>query len=360
MNMDWNDKAIATRPGEELPISRLEACLLDHLPNTSGPLTIKQFPGGYSNLTYLISMGDTEYVLRRPPVGAKVKSGHDMGREYRILSGLKSVDHKVPTPFYYTEDLTIIGSPFYVMERVRGVILRHGMPQDMYPKADKMKKISTAWLDTLIRLHQVDPQQAGLGDLGRPQGYVDRQISGWGKRYYQAKTDDFSKIDFIIKWLNEHQITSRHISLIHNDFKYDNLILNPDDWTKVSAVLDWEMATLGDPLMDLGTSLGYWVNPSDPDEMKDLQFSPTHLAGNLTREEIIHQYELKTGRIMENPVFYYVYGLLKIAVIIQQIYYRYQQGLTQDPRFASLPTAMKQISLIAEQAIKKNKIDNLI
>ena len=358
--MDWNDKAIATRPGEGLPVSRLQACLLDHLPNVSGTLKVKQFPGGYSNLTYLVSMGENEYVLRRPPVGAKVKSGHDMGREYRILSGLKSVYQKVPTPIYYTEDFTIIGAPFYVMERVRGVILRHGMPKDMHPEAEKMKEISTAWLDTLVELHEVDHQRAGLDDLGRPDGYIERQISGWGKRYYQAKTDDLSKIDFIIKWLNEQRMTSHHVSLIHNDFKYDNLILSPDDWTTVSAVLDWEMATIGDPLMDLGTSLGYWINPGDPGDMKGLQFTPSHLPGNLTREDIIHQYELKTGRTMENPVFYYVYGLLKIAVIIQQIYYRYQQGLTQDPRFASLLTTIKQISIIAEQAIKRNKIDNLI
>ena len=359
VNKNWLDKAVEPRSGEELPVASLQECLLTNLPGTSGILQVHQFPGGFSNLTYQITLGVNTYVLRRPPFGAKIKSGHDMAREFRILSCLKTHYHKVPTPLYFTEDTSIIGAPFYIMERIEGVILRAGMPKEMYPDAQKMRAISEAWLETLVELHAVDPSVEGIAELGRPEGYIERQILGWGKRYELSKTNELPKVDFVIKWLAANQPKEQHTAIIHNDFKYDNLILKPENWEEVSAVLDWEMATVGDPLMDLGTSLGYWINPNDIDTMRDFQFSPSFLPGNLTREEIVHQYTLKTGRAIDSPVFYYVYGLLKIAVIVQQIYYRYQLGLTKDERFGRLLNVIDQISVVASRAIERKKIDNL-
>lgn len=359
MELQKIDTATTTRKGEELPLEPLQNYLLGNLPRATGKLQVAQFPGGYSNLTYLITLGSREYVLRRPPLGAKVKSGHDMSREFRILSGLRPHYPKVPSPLIYCEDETIIGAPFYVMERIKGVILRYQMPPEMYPREKQMEQIARSWLDTLMELHEVDYEGAGLGDLGRPQGYVGRQISGWGKRYLAAKTDEVPNLERAFKWLETNQPRESDVSLIHNDFKYDNLILDPDDWTRVLAVLDWEMATLGDPLMDLGTSLGYWVNPHDPELMKGMRLNLSFLPGNPTRGEIVHQYALKTGRSIDDPVFYYVYGLIKIAVIIQQIYLRYQKGLTKDPRFATLMEGVTAIGQIAHRAIENKKIDDL-
>ena len=356
---NWNDKASETRKGEELDIDRLKSFLLDNISNSSGSLAVRQFQGGFSNLTYLVTLGEREYVLRRSPFGANIKSGHDMSREYKILSKLNSAFHKSPSAVFYTDDESIIGSSFYVMERLNGVILRHGMPEKMQPNKELMRGIADSYLDTLMELHHVDVNEVGLGDLGKPEGYVERQISGWTKRYFNAKTEEVPKLEQAAKWLADNQPLSVGSSLIHNDFKYDNLILHPDDWTKVVAVLDWEMATLGDPLMDLGTSLGYWINYDDPDFMKQMKINSSHLPGNPKRGELLHTYSLKTKREVDDGVFYYVYGLFKIAVIIQQIYVRYKKGLTKDERFSKLIEGVHAFGLIAERAIAKKKIDDL-
>ncbi|MEQ9424703.1 MAG: phosphotransferase family protein [Cyclobacteriaceae bacterium] len=359
MSAEYRDNAVPTRKGEELNLENLRKCLLENIPEANGELSVSQFPGGFSNLTYLLKLSDKELVLRRPPFGAKVKSGHDMGREYKILSGLNAHYKKVPKPYYFTDDESVIGTPFYVMERVNGVILRLSMPKEHLPNAEKMKGISSSLIDTFAELHNLDYEVAGLAQLGRPEGYVQRQVEGWGKRYYAARTDDIPSIEHALKWLEGNQPTQSCSTLIHNDFKYDNLILDPDDWTNVLAVLDWEMATIGDPLLDLGTSLGYWVNANDPDMIKALGLNVSLLPGNPKREELLHLYSIKTGRSIDNPVFIYVYGLFKIAVIIQQIYLRYQKGLTKDPRFANLINGVKAIGDMAQRAIEKKKIDDL-
>lgn len=355
----WIDQPAATRGGEELDHEKLDQYLKGQLPDLQGEMEVKQFPGGYSNLTYALAFGKEEFVLRRPPVGAKIKSGHDMGREYKILSALHSTYSKSPKPMLFVEDGSIIGSSFYLMERVKGVILRFHMPKEMYPNEKLMSEISSSWLDTMVELHNLDFRGIGLGDLGRPEGYVKRQVEGWGKRYLAAKTDEIPNLEKALKWLDSNQPLESGEALIHNDFKYDNLVLSANDWTKVEAVLDWEMATLGDPLMDLGTSLGYWINPNDPAFMREMKLSPTHLQGNPSRGEIVHQYALKSGRSVDQPVFYYVFGLFKIAVIAQQIYARYKQGLTRDPRFAGMIDAVKMIGEIADRAIEKDKLDDL-
>lgn len=356
---DWIDQPRAIREGEGLNEANLHKVLLDHVPQLSGDMEVHQFPGGFSNLTYSVKVGSREFVLRRPPFGAQIKSGHDMGREYKILSNLNPQFSKAPKAVYYTEDESIIGSPFYLMERVRGVILRANMPADMQPDKTQMAGIANSWLDTLVELHSVDYDAAGLSDLGKPEGYVERQVHGWTKRYYNAKTDEVPLLENAARWLSEHIPSQSGATLIHNDFKYDNVVLNPRDWTHVIAVLDWEMTTLGDPLMDLGTSIGYWVNGNDPDFMKQLDLTPTHLPGNPSRGELMNRYATKTGTDVGDGVFYYVFGLFKIAVIVQQIYYRYKKGLTKDPRFAGLLDAVQGIGNITHQAISKKQIDDL-
>lgn len=356
---DWIDQPRTIREGEGLNEENLHQVLLDHVPDLSGEIKVHQFPGGFSNLTYAVEVGSREFVLRRPPFGASVKSGHDMSREYKILSNLHPQFNKAPKAVFYTEDESIIGSPFYLMERVRGVILRAKMPSEMYPDKEKMSGIATSWLNTLVELHRVDYSAAGLSDLGKPEGYVERQVQGWTKRYFNAKIDEVPLLERAAKWLSENIPAQSGSTLIHNDFKYDNVVLDPLDWTRVIAVLDWEMTTLGDPLMDLGTSIGYWVNGNDPDFMKQLDLTPTHLPGNPTRGVLVEQYAKRTGIEVGDGVFYYVFGLFKIAVIVQQIYYRYKKGLTNDPRFARLMDAVQGIGNISHQAITKKKIDDL-
>jgi aminoglycoside phosphotransferase (APT) family kinase protein len=355
----WLDQPTTVRPGEELDTQRLGEYLQIHLPHLNGPLTIQQFPQGFSNLTYHLQLGETELVLRRPPFGANIKSAHDMGREYHILSHLHRVYPKAPRPLLYCADETVLGAPFYVMERVKGVILRDSMAEESIPKPALMARIAASFVDNLVELHQVDYQAAGLGDLGRPAGYIERQIGGWTKRYHNARTGDIPEIERVAAWLAGHKPPASGAALIHNDYKYNNLMLDPADLSQIIAVFDWEMATLGDPLLDLGTSLGYWIEPNDPPLMQRLKFSPTYWPGNPSREALAQRYAQKSGRDLPHLVFYYAYGLFKLAVIIQQIYRRYKLGYTQDERFARLDEEVKLCGQIALQAIAKNRIDRL-
>lgn len=358
-NRPWVDQPKAVREGEALDTERLQVYLNEHLPEVGGALSVEQFPSGFSNLTYLIRRGAQELVLRRSPFGATVKSAHDMGREYTILAHLSPVYPKAPRPLLYCDDASVLGAPFYVMERVEGIILRPVMPEAMIPPPARMARIAEAFVDTFAELHAVDFEAAGLGDLGRPQGYVQRQVEGWAKRYRRARTDDVPEIERMAAWLAAHQPPESDAALIHNDYKYDNLVLDPADWTRVRAVLDWEMTTLGDPLMDLGSSLGYWIDPGDPPAMQHLHLSPTTLPGNPTRTELVERYAKTSGRDIGHVVFYYVYGLFKLAVIVQQIYYRYKHGHTQDSRFARLIDAVRSCGYAGVQAIEKGRIDRL-
>lgn len=355
---EWLDRPAPVRPGEELEIKRLDRYLKSQLPDLAGQLAVEQFPSGFSNLTYLLRYPERQLVLRRPPFGVKIKSAHDMGREYKILSGLINVYPKVPRPLLYCRDESVIGAPFYVMTRLTGVILRPQMPDDMTPSPGLMGDIASAFVDNLLMLHAVDIEAAGLADLGRPEGYITRQIDGWHKRYRAAQTDDVPDLERAAAWLAEKQPAESAVGLIHNDYKYDNLVLDPDDWSSIIGVLDWEMATVGDPLMDLGTSLGYWVEAGDPVEIQALRLSPTNLPGNPTREELVELYAHRSGRELSDPVFYYVYGLFKLAVIVQQIYTRYKRGDTRDPRFANLIDAVRACGRAAVGAIEKERISS--
>jgi aminoglycoside phosphotransferase (APT) family kinase protein len=354
------DQPAPVRVGEELDLVGLTSYLKQQLPQLDGPVVVEQFPSGFSNLTYLLRIGRREVVLRRPPVGAKIKSAHDMSREYRILSHLYPVYRKVPEPIFYCDDLSVIGAPFYVMERVKGIILRSQTPSDVELTQQTMQRLSRAFVDNLVEIHQFDYESAGLGDLGNPAGYVQRQVDGWTRRYYAARTSEVSEVEDLARWLMDRQpVESSKGSLIHNDYKYDNLVLSPQDLSEILAVLDWEMATIGDPLMDLGTALGYWVEATDSEEWQQYGFVLTKLPGNLTRGEIVTYYGQRSAREVTDPVFYYVYGLMKIAVIVQQIYFRYRQGLTKDPRFAGLHALVKACGIQAQKAIAANRIETL-
>lgn len=374
MNTDLNPAAPA-RSGEELPPDRLTAYLRQHLPAASGELTVGQFPHGHSNLTYLVRCGTREWVLRRPPFGNVVATAHDMHREFRILSRLNPVYAPAPRPELYCDEESIIGAPFYLMERRYGLIVRKALPPWLVIDPATACGMSRALIDNLAALHAIDYQKAGLSDLGKPEGYVQRQVAGWTKRYAQAQTSSVTAMDRLADWLDQHQPTVSGAAVIHNDYKYDNVMLNADwlsritppeavtvdsdtdrqatdsldsgDLTKVVAVLDWEMATIGDPLMDLGTALAYWVEATDPAPLRQAAFGPTALPGSLTRYEVVERYQQYTGRAVTNLEFYYCFGLFKLAVIVQQIYARYARGLTQDPRFAHLDQL---VNILSEQA----------
>lgn len=360
MSLDLIDRPRPVRVGEELDARRLEAFLARQVPGLAGPVVIEQFPSGFSNLTYMIRAGDRELVLRRPPIGVNIKTAHDMGREYRILSGLIGVYPRVPRPLVYCGDETVLGAAFYVMERVRGVILRASPPEGVTFGPQEMRGLSEAFIDTMAELHGVDYQAAGLGDLGRPDGYVARQIRGWTNRYRDARTDDIPSIERAAAWLDAHQPADSPAALIHNDFKYDNVVLDPRRLSRIIAVLDWEMATIGDPLMDFGTTLGYWLDPDDPDLWKRSALSDlTARPGSLSRTALAERYARQTGRDLSRMVFYYVYGLFKLAVIVQQIYARYKKGLTGDPRFAGLLSVVAACGETAVLAVEKQRIDRL-
>jgi len=257
------DQAQKVREGESLDTDKLKRYLQEQLEDFSGDIEIKQFPSGYSNLTYSLRVRKKEYILRRPPFGANIKSVHDMGREYRVLSVLKPVYHQVPQPVHYCEDESVIGAPFYLMERVKGIILRNKPPQGLELTPKLMPSISKSAVDNLADLHSLDLEQSGLIGMGKPEGYVQRQVEGWIKRYYRAETEKVAGMDQAARWLQENQPAESSVAFIHNDYKYDNLVLDPENPSRIISVLDWEMATVGDPLMDLGTSLGYWAEAND-------------------------------------------------------------------------------------------------
>ncbi len=323
------------RKGEELDLSRLTPYLAEHLPGFEGPIEVKQFPSGYSNLTYSLSFGGRDVVLRRAPFGAQVKGGHDMSREWNILSALAPVFDRVPAPLLHCADEDVLGAPFYVMERVRGVILRNDAAGIAGLDESGMHTACLALVDTLADIHSVDLEAAGLTEFGRPDGYVQRQVEGWTRRWEASKTDEMAAMDIAARWLADNLPGDLPGAMIHNDFKYDNVVYPADDFTRVAAVLDWELATVGDPLMDLGTSLAYWSEAGDDDVLQTVA-GPTGRPGNLTRREVAARYGERTGTDVSNILFYYVAGLFKVAVIGQQIYARYKQGHTKDPRFGGL------------------------
>jgi aminoglycoside phosphotransferase (APT) family kinase protein len=342
------DQPSSIRAGEELSHQKLTAYLNEY--GIAKEISIQQFPSGYSNLTYLIKAEKEEYILRRPPFGANIKSAHDMEREYNVLSLLRKAGFtKAPEPVLLCSDENVIGAKFYLMKRVNGVILRNRVPKGMTIEPATFNQLSKAAVDQLVHIHQLDIKSSGLDQLGKPEGYVQRQVEGWTKRYFNSQTDDITAMNEAADWMQKNIPASAKASLIHNDYKYDNLVLNPDNLTEIKAILDWEMATIGNPLMDLGTTLAYWAEANDSDELKP--FNLTWMPGNMTRHEMAQYYAEKSQTNIDDIVFYYAFGSFKVGVICQQIYYRYKQGHTQDPRFAMLIHVIKACAENARKAI---------
>ena len=335
--MNVMDKPTTVRQGEELDLKAVEGFLKDTITGLNGELVVEQFPSGFSNLTYLIRVGAKDLVLRRPPFGRKAKTAHDMGREYRILRSLNPVFPYCPKPLLYTEDETVMGCPFYVMERIPGIILRKELPKGLVFSPGQMKALCENLLDVQYKLHSIDYKSIGLEGFGKPEGYVKRQVEGWSERYRAARTPDAPDFEDIMQWLHDKMPpdSPRH-AIIHNDYKFDNVVLNPENPLEIIGVLDWEMATIGDPLMDLGSSLGYWVQNDDPQEVQAIGMLPTNLPGALTRQEMVQRYAAKSGIAIDSFDFYFCFGVFRIAVILQQIYYRFYHGQTNDQRFKML------------------------
>lgn len=316
---------------------------------------IRQFKGGYSNLTYLITTPSKEFVLRRPPLGLKISKAHDMVREFRILEALQKAGYsKVPLPVDCCEREEIIGAPFFIMEKVEGLILRNRIPEGMTLDKDFFGQLSKNTLDGLLELHQLELQKSGLGQLGKPDGYTVRQVKGWSERYTKSKTDDLKAMEKVSEWLNLNIPKEEAVGFIHNDYKYDNLVLGGENNPEILAVLDWEMATVGHPLMDLGSSLAYWCEEDDNDLLK--MFNLSHAPGNMSRSEVIHYYDKNSPLNLNDMVYYYAFGLFKVGVIAQQIYKRYCMGFADDPRFAGLIHVVEACGKKALESIKTQNI----
>ncbi len=354
--MSEANPTIEVREGEALDMSKVDPILKAAIPGLTGEAKVTQYPSGASNLTYAVDYPDRPLVLRRPPFGTKPKSGHDMFREYRIMRDLKPVFPAVPPCLYYTDDESIIGSEFYVMDRVDGHIL-HKIPKDWNWGETETRQLCENFWSRLCDLHTLDVEAAGLSDFGRPEGYVERQIKGWNKRFKKAWTEDIPKYDDIQDWLEEKMpADSGLVSVLHGDYRIDNCILNAEDPTQVSAIIDWEISALGDPLMDLGNTLAYWVQADDPPHMKLTVRQPSMDAGMMTRKEVLDFYAKRTGYDVSDMAYYYVYGIWRLAVIIQQLYFRYVDGSTKDPRFKSYGQMVMALAETAREKIRTGEI----
>ena len=323
-----SDETRPVRTGEQLDAARLEAYLRERL-QPSGAMELRQFAGGHSNLTYLVRFGDAELVLRRPPLGPVAPTAHDMAREYRWLSALHPVFPKAPRPLLLCEDASVIGAVFYVMERRKGRVVRHEDVAAWAARPEDCRRVSLALVDTLAELHRLDLQAHGLLHLGKPAGFVMRQVRGWSERWQRSKLDALPEMDELSAWLQERLPPDPEVpAIVHGDFKLDNVTLDREDAGRIVGVLDWEMCALGDPLVDLGILLCYWP-PSAPGERP--KASDAH--GWLLRDEIVARYAERSGRDVSRVRYYETFALFKVAVVIQQIYYRYACGQTDDPRF---------------------------
>ncbi len=344
--MTVRDHAESVRPGEEIDPAALAAYLKAHQGLSAAP-TIRQFRGGHSNLTYLVTVAGYDYVLRRPPFGNQVKSAHDMGREFRILTALAPVFPPAPRPLLLCEDPSVIGAPFYLMERRHGVVIRRSLPDGVTLTPELGDRLGRAMVGTLARLHAVDYRTIGLEGFGRAEGYVARQVAGWTERYRAAETDQLPAMDAVARWLAANMPAQRGAAVIHNDFKFDNVMLAQDDLGRVEAVLDWEMATVGDPLMDLGTALAYILEPGDDPEFQAVYMGLAASPHLWTRARFAEEYARLAGVEVGDLGFYVVFGLFKLAVIIQQIYARYARGFTKDERFVGMN---RMVAVLARQA----------
>ncbi|WP_287028779.1 phosphotransferase family protein [Pseudomonas sp. UBA6310] len=355
--MTLTDQSTGIRDGEELDAAAIDTYLKTQIPGLDGTPRISQFPGGASNLTYLLEYPGQEFVLRRPPFGHKAKSAHDMGREFRILNQLRDDFPYCPKAYVHCVDESVIGAEFYVMERVKGIILRADLPAELNLDETRTRALCKSFIGKLVDLHNVDYQACGLGDLGKPEGYVQRQIGGWSDRYEKALTPDAPSWEPVKAWLKD-KMPADHPKpgIVHNDYRFDNVILNPHDPMRIIGVLDWELTTIGDPLMDLGNTLAYWIEADDPPPVQLMRRQPSNAPGMLTRQEFVDYYAERAGIDIPSFDFYYTYGLFRLAGIVQQIYYRFYHGQTQDKRFAQFVQMNKLLEHMSLQVIGKSRL----
>ncbi|PTX55146.1 aminoglycoside phosphotransferase (APT) family kinase protein [Melghirimyces profundicolus] len=357
MSEQKETETIPVRPGEDFDRERLSGYLREHLEDLpGGSLEVRQFPAGASNLTYLLRIGDWEAVLRRPPLGPLPPKAHDMEREATLLKKLHPVFPLAPKPYLLCTEPGVLGAVFYVMERRKGVVLDGDFPAGVDVTEDLCRRISETVVETLVRLHAIDWREAGLESFGRPEGFLKRQVEGWIRRYDKAKTDDIPQVELLTRWLTGHIPQSPAATVIHNDFKLNNMLLDPSDLSSPTAVVDWEMTTIGDPLFDLAVSLSYWVQPDDPAELRDILPSVTGRYGFISRERFLELYAAKSGRDLSSMHFYMTFAYFKLAVIIQQIYARWKKGQTRDPRFASFGERVRGLIRYAAQFAKAGRI----
>jgi aminoglycoside phosphotransferase (APT) family kinase protein len=330
---------IRPRADEQLPLVRLEPWLREHLEGAEGPLSLAQFRGGRANLTYILRFGEEsgarEFVLRRPPLGPIPPGSHDMAREHRVLSRLWRVFPLAPRCYLHCDDTTLIGAPFQVMERRRGQIIRREMPAPYATDGVALTGIADMLVDALVALHSVDRSAAGLTDLGHPQGFVQRQVEGWAKRWYAAAHGANPDMDRLVAWLRDSCPASDHVVLLHNDYKLDNVLLDAVDPTRAVAILDWDMCTSGDPLMDLGYLLNQWVEPTDPPDWIAMTSLPSHTPGFPGRDHAVARYAAATGVDVSRVRWYHAFAAMKFAAVVQQIFIRFHRGQTRDTRFAA-------------------------
>ena len=353
MHNEFIDKPNNVRNEDSLDKHKLSVYLSTHLDNFSiqDELQVQQFPGGASNLTYQINWNEHYAILRTAPRGANIKGAHDMGREFKVLNSLESCFDYSPKTLLYCDDNDIIGRPFYLMEKVSGIIARKSFPMPV--NTEMAQVLCKDLIDVHVALHNIDISKSGLSDLGKGEGYIQRQISGWNKRYVNALTEDSLPAVELMQWLETNQPSDTETCLIHNDYKFDNVVLSAKAPHKIISVLDWEMTTIGSPLMDLGCSLAYWVEKNDPPQMQAIRMMPTNIDGMMTRNEIVEYYALKRNMSIDNFNYYYVFGLFRLAVIVQQIYKRYAQGKTTNPAFKNLGNAAKILIMKAESEYKR-------
>jgi aminoglycoside phosphotransferase (APT) family kinase protein len=342
---------IEVRPDERFDGARVADYLRGKLEGSDRALSVRQFAGGHANLTYLLRYGEgegaIEYVLRRPPLGPVAPGSHDMSREHRVLSVLWKAFPLAPRSFVFCDDVAVLGAPFFVMERRHGVVVRGAIPPAFGGGADETsnRMLSQVVVDVLAEFHAVEPAKAELGDLGRPEGFLARQVKGWTERFERARVDAFPLADELQRWLLDNLPVSPTPTLLHNDWRLDNMAVAADDPSRCVAVYDWDMGTRGDPLCDLGTVLAVWY---EPDEVpSSLNPMPTLAPGFLRRAEAARRYGEQSGRDLSQLAYYLVFGTFKMAVVLQQIYFRYHQGQTKDQRFAGMGEGAKSLFRLA-------------
>ncbi len=345
------------RNGEELDDRAVGNWLIEHGEDISGPVEVTQYSGGASNWTYRLKYENADLILRRPPTGTKAKSAHDMSREYYVQRALAEYYPVVPEMVLLCQDESVIGCDFYVMKRIEGIIPRANLPKEINFDELQTRELCTNFIDKLIELHQVPYEGTDLEKLGKGDGYCQRQVDGWDSRYEKAKTINVPSFKYVRQWLKDHVPSDSKTCVIHNDWRFDNVILDPENPSKIIGVLDWEMATLGDPLMDLGSSLAYWVEESDNAIFKATRRQPTHLKGMFTRAEVVEYYLNKTGLKTDNWTFYEVFGIFRLAVIAQQIYYRYYHKQTNNPAFKDFWIVIHALNIRALKLIGLQKIE---